>query len=338
MNLADAPRLNSVKPCTLADLPPPPPGKTGWPWTQESKPLAARRPDGSEWPRISIVTPSYNQGPYLEETLRSVLLQGYPNLEYHVLDGGSKDESVEILRKYEPWLSSWVSRRDKGQSDAINQGFRLCTGEIFTWVCSDDLLAEDALGAVATAFAGPSRPDVVVGSCYCQYDHEPQKNYTGRSSVDVIRRTPYTFAVWQPSCFFRNSLVARPELVRTDMHYCMDRELWCYLRSRGAVWTDVETTLSINRFTGENKSLTGRNKILVELSEIYRTYAGRGASLAYWLQKLWLPLVLTNLRHPSRLVRFGSKLSSRAVTLGLKLAFPDEAVRVLQKEFYRYSV
>ena len=322
----------------VRQLPPPPAGRTGWPWTDGCTSFEATRPDGSAWPRISIVTPSFNQGRYLEETIRSVLLQGYPNLEFHILDGGSTDDSVEIIRKYEPWLSSWVSRRDKGQSDAINQGFQKCSGEIFTWICSDDLLAPDALRNVALAFSDRMRPDVVVGSCYCQYDDDPSRNYTGRSSVEVIRRTPYTFAVWQPSCFFRSALVARPELVRRDMHYCMDRELWCYLRSRGAVWLEIDQTLSVNRFTGENKSLTGRHKILVELSEIYRTYAGRGASLSYWLQKLWLPLVLTNLRHSSSLVRVVSKLTSRAVTLGLKLVFPDEAVRVLQKEFYRYSV
>jgi cellulose synthase/poly-beta-1,6-N-acetylglucosamine synthase-like glycosyltransferase len=82
----------------LADLPPPPPGQTGWPWTEECQQLPDARPDGTPWPRISIVTPSYNQGQYIEETVRSILLQGYPNLEYMVMDGGSTDGSVEIMR------------------------------------------------------------------------------------------------------------------------------------------------------------------------------------------------------------------------------------------------
>ena len=91
-------------------------------------------PDGSDWPRISIVTPSYNQGQYIEETIRSILLQGYPNLEYIIIDAGSTDQTVEIIKKYEMFLSYWVSESDNGQAHAINKGLSLCTGEIFNWI------------------------------------------------------------------------------------------------------------------------------------------------------------------------------------------------------------
>ena len=110
---------------TLSELPSPPPGKTGWPWTEESRRLSSQTPDGRPWPRISVVTPSFNQGKFIEETIRSVLLQGYPNLEYFVFDGGSTDNSVEIIKKYSPWLTYWVSERDNGQSDAINRGLKM---------------------------------------------------------------------------------------------------------------------------------------------------------------------------------------------------------------------
>jgi cellulose synthase/poly-beta-1,6-N-acetylglucosamine synthase-like glycosyltransferase len=105
---------------TLSDLPPPPPQKTGWPWTEESLQLPDLMPNGSEWPQISIVTPNYNYGQFIEETIRSVLLQGYPNLEYIIIDGASTDNSSEIVQRYESWLSYWISEEDKGQSDAIN--------------------------------------------------------------------------------------------------------------------------------------------------------------------------------------------------------------------------
>lgn len=137
---------------TLAELPPPPDGRTGWPWTVETPRLPPARPDGSPWPRISVVTPSYNQGQFIEEAIRSILLQGYPDLEYIVIDGGSTDQSVEIIKKYEPWLTHWVSEKDRGQAHAINKGLVNVTGELFNWINSDDLLIFDALaivGAVA---------------------------------------------------------------------------------------------------------------------------------------------------------------------------------------------
>src|SRR5262245_50300660 len=107
----------------VAELPPPPSGKTGWPWTDETPPLPSTQPDGSPWPRISIVTPSYNQSEFIEETIRSVLLQGYPDLEYIIIDGGSTDQSLDIIRKYARWLAYWISEKDRGQSHAINKGF-----------------------------------------------------------------------------------------------------------------------------------------------------------------------------------------------------------------------
>lgn len=134
----------------LSEFPPPPPGKTGWPWTEATKPLPDRMPDGSEWPKISIVTPNYNYGRFLEETIRSVLLQGYPNLEYIIIDGGSNDNSVEIIKKYEPWLAYWVSEPDQGQVDSINKGLQRATGKWFNWLNSDDILLSGALKTLAT--------------------------------------------------------------------------------------------------------------------------------------------------------------------------------------------
>ena len=137
----------------LADLPPPPPGKSGWPWTVEAPQLPTLRPDGTSWPRISIVTPSYNQGLFIEETIRSVLLQGYPDLEYIVIDGGSTDGAVDIIRKYAPWLTHWTSEPDRGQAHAINKGFVHATGAIGAYLNSDDYYLAGALPYAAQSFS-----------------------------------------------------------------------------------------------------------------------------------------------------------------------------------------
>lgn len=327
-----------MKPCTLADLPAPPPGRSGWPWDEGPDEFPATDPDGKAWPKISIITPSYNQAQYIEETIRSVLLQGYPNLEYFIIDGGSKDHTVEIIRKYEAWLSGWVSERDSGQSEAINKGFSRCDGEIFTWMCSDDLLTKGALKTVASLFIAKPETGAVAGACYCQYDDEPEKNIVRKVDWKGWELTPYAAAVWQPSCYLRRSLVKRESLVRTDLHYCMDRELWTYLCSQKAKWEWEDQVLSIYRFTGANKSMVGKHKIIAELETIYRDYVNEPVALPMLLRKIWLPLVLANERHSSSLVRHVSHTTSRGFAMILLVLYPRERVRALQREFYEYSV
>jgi glycosyltransferase involved in cell wall biosynthesis len=131
------------------ELPPPPKHKSGWPWTAESTPITASI---ESWPRITVVTPSFNQAEFVEATVRSVLLQGYPNLEYIIMDGGSSDGTVEIIRKYEPWLSYWRSERDGGQYDAINKGFNRSNGEIMAWLNSDDMYTLNCFWVVGSVF------------------------------------------------------------------------------------------------------------------------------------------------------------------------------------------
>src|SRR5579872_1583448 len=165
---------------SLQELPPPPPGRIGWPWTEASAPLPATMPDGEAWPGISVITPSFNQARFVEGTLRSVLLQGYPNLEYSVLDGGSTDGSVDIIKKYAPWLKQWVSAPDGGQSAAINRGLQSSSGLFATWINSDDLLCRDALTTHALR-VGLDANVAYIGDCiYIDEASRPLYAHRGR--------------------------------------------------------------------------------------------------------------------------------------------------------------
>ncbi len=116
-----------------------------------------------KYPGISIITPSFNQGRFLEEIILSVLEQGYPNLEFMIIDGGSTDQSVEIIKKYEPYLSFWVSEEDQGQTHAINKGFKRASGELINWLNSDDMLVEGALEKLALAALKKPEAEVYYG-------------------------------------------------------------------------------------------------------------------------------------------------------------------------------
>jgi glycosyltransferase involved in cell wall biosynthesis len=144
------------------EIPTPPDTESGWPWDKAVDTSADTGVDRKNWPKISIVTPSYNQGKFIEETIRSVLLQGYPNLEYIVVDGGSTDETVDILEKYDPWIDDWVSEPDDGQTHAINKGLHRATGDVHGWINSDDFFVRGALWRIAKGFAS-SECDVLSG-------------------------------------------------------------------------------------------------------------------------------------------------------------------------------
>lgn len=136
----------------LDELPPPPTGKTGWPWTEECPSLEEHTPEGSVWPRITLITPSFNRKEYIEECLRSVLLQGYPNVQSVVIDGGSTDDTVSVLTKYGRWIDTWVSEPDRGPGHAINKGFALADGDIVGFAFSDDLLLPGALAHIGKSY------------------------------------------------------------------------------------------------------------------------------------------------------------------------------------------
>jgi len=217
---------------TLDNLPSPPEGEVGWPWTEQSDPLPEAQPDGSLWPKISIVTPSYNQGQFLEETIRSVLLQGYPNLEYVVMDGGSTDQSVDIIRKYDAWIDHWASESDRGQSHAINKGFRQCTGDFGNWQNSDDLFHKKAFRNVVTT-VGSLRDDTFYVGNNIVIDKQGVRKHRWRGDVHSLRDLVNLSGVWQNGGAIPQAAVLFPLDVYDAVggldesnRYTMDYDLW----------------------------------------------------------------------------------------------------------------
>jgi len=212
----------------LKDIPPPPLGKKGWPWTEESTPLPLTNPDGQPWPKISIVTPSFNQGQFIEETIRSVLLQNYPNLEYIIMDGGSTDNSVEIIRKYEAWLAYWVSEKDSGQSNAINNGFMLSTGEIMGWLNSDDSYNKNALSKIAIIFDNKDEFNWLVGATYI-INKEGKLLKIQHSPDPISNKTFFLYQKYwipQPSTFWNRKIWQQSGPLSEDLNYVMDVDLF----------------------------------------------------------------------------------------------------------------
>ncbi len=240
----------------LAELPAPARSKRGWPWTQDT---TAR--SGSSAPRISVVTPSFNQAAYIEETIRSVLLQGYPNLEYIVIDGGSTDGSVDIIRKYEPWLCCWTSERDRGQCDAINKGLARSTGEYFNYVNSDDTLSPGALHAVTDAFGRYPEAALVHGKCVlANQDGVEQSVHQGRGNgfVEMFENLVVGNSLHPLACFFRRAAVDAAGGYREHLHHEMDSDLWFRMLERPCEIRSIDATIGMFRCHQEQKSSSHR--------------------------------------------------------------------------------
>jgi GT2 family glycosyltransferase len=247
---------------TLADLPPPPPKRHGWPWTLEAAP-AAIEPDA---PTITLVTPSFNQRAFIEAALRSVLLQGYPGLEYIVIDGGSTDGSVEVIRKYERWLARYVSEKDRGQSDALNKGFANASGRILGWLNCDDRLLPGALHALARAVR--ATPKAVAWAAKCRsvtpsgrliFLQEPRGLTRGE-----LADWGYAGRISQPACFFSREAFQRVGGVEEGYHYAMDYHLWLKLAREGP-FVKCDDTWAEETIHAEAKSYAQRGRSLAEV-------------------------------------------------------------------------
>jgi glycosyltransferase involved in cell wall biosynthesis len=229
------------------------------------------------WPRISIVTPSYNQGQFIEETIRSVLLQGYPNLEYIIIDGGSTDASVDIIKKYEPWLTYWVSEKDQGQTHALNKGFAHASGVIYGFLNSDDLLQPRALYRVAIEMVRV-RANWLSGGCLYMYEGESLAQaqlWVPRQCTSIARWIAGYGGLPQRSTFWRSELAKAAGLFREDMHYAFDDEYWIRLLSLGYRYQVIEAPLAIARLHDQSKTMSSPQAFQQDRAKIEELYLPR---------------------------------------------------------------
>jgi len=253
---------------SLKELPAPPAGRTGWPWTEETPPA---KDEGL--PRISIVTPSLNRADMIEETIRSVLLQGYPDLEYVIVDGGSTDGTLEIIERYRPYLAAVVSEPDQGQSDAINKGMRRATGEVLAYINTDDLYTPGALLAVGRAFvdpavkwlSGPGRlfgPNVGWGYTW------PEKPYRQRWQWAAGN------CLCQSSTFWRREVAERIGEFDTGLQVAMDHDYWLRMVLAGYELSWTPQILSAFRMHQGSRTASVEGEMATESDLLRRRYAG----------------------------------------------------------------
>jgi len=256
-----------------------PAGRQGWPWTEAVPPPAGNDLADRPWPRISVVIPSYNKAEYLEETLRSVLLQNYPALELIIIDGGSTDGTLEIISRYGPWIASWVSEADRGETHAINKGFARATGELVACLAADDLYSPGALATVARARLQHPEAGLIYGAgAKVDRDGGEVKEIPYRPYDEKLLRT--RCYILEPTTFADRRLLLELGMWNESLLYAMDWEFWLRL-SRRAPFVSLPQRLAMLRVYPETVTNTGGWARRRELAEIGRRHNGP-------LDKNWL--------------------------------------------------
>ncbi len=255
-------------------------------------------PDGSPWPRITIVTPSYNQGQYIEETIRSVLLQGYPNLEYIVIDGGSTDDSVETIKRYGPWLTYWVSEPDKGQADALAKGFAKASGSLLGWLNSDDLHLPHTLATVASLHR--HAPQALIAGSVINFGLGGERIVQQRnlSLSAFLRLWERSYSWHQPGVFFPRFAYEFAGGIDPSLRYTMDLDLACRLLHLNASVLYVDQPLARFRLHASSKTQAENTSMALEAyATVARYWHWLGCSLPYCACRMLLHLLLRALKY-----------------------------------------
>ena len=234
------------------------------------------------YPKISIVTPSFNQGLYIEQTIKSVLDQGYPNLEYIIIDGGSSDNSAEIIKKYENQLHYWISEPDNGQTHAITKGLMKATGLLFNWINSDDLLEEKSLFKIAKVYNEFPNVEVIIGN-YKEFSEKHVVNIQYKSVRNSFYETVKFPVIKQPCTFYKLDVVRSRVKLNPELHYAMDYDLWIrYLCLSGiSKVVEIPDYLAMFRIHEESKTSKLSENFKMEIENIYADYLVLKKTLEY---------------------------------------------------------
>jgi glycosyltransferase involved in cell wall biosynthesis len=269
-------------------LPSAPHGFEGWPWDDDRSVIA---PPGL--PKISVITPSYNQGRFLEQTIRSVLLQHYPNLEYIVIDGGSKDSSLEVIEKYKSHLHYWVSEPDRGQGHAINKGLNIATGQILCWLNSDDFFLPGTLATVGSTLADGTGNYALVGHCLrVDADGRSLKlegKYKNRRRLLEFWKG---YHMHQPAMFWRREVFEKTGFVNEELHLILDFDYWARI-TEGFDFITVDRILACCNYHESAKTGDGYGQYHADLKKHATRYWGSKLSPAFWQLKLSMIMHLT---------------------------------------------
>lgn len=232
------------------------------------------------YPKISVITPSYYQGQFIEETILSVIGQNYPNLEYIIVDGGSTDNTVEIIKKYESKISYWVSEKDNGQSHAINKGFEKATGDIFCWLNSDDMYMSGCLKYISERFLDHTE-GIVFGNCLHFTEGEEGLTSYGSDVVNMSRNTALNNRdfIIQPSSFWSREAWNLTGPLNESMSFAFDWEWFLRAERKGIRFSALSKCLSLYRSHVEHKTGSGGKKRQLEILALYKEYSPKYAAL-----------------------------------------------------------
>ncbi len=218
--------------------------------------------------KVSIITPSYNQGQFIEATIKSVLNQSYPNIEYILVDGGSTDRTMEVVNKYKEKIDIVIHEKDKGQTDAINKGFRLASGELCGWINSDDILHEDCVKNIVELYKTKQDGAIYFSALLDRIDAAGNRIRVTRKDIpDRNHLLNNDYDVVQPGSFYSASILKKINFLDEKINYCMDLDLWLRLGEQGALYSYTEKPLAAIRMWEGTKTSTGAVKFLTEIKK-----------------------------------------------------------------------